>query len=136
MEKPRTVRANLLEVGKDFEIRIRSYTGPRKTRTVRYLELLRKRIKITIKDLNKKIKELQEKYPDKGYALLRYKVDGKIYWVIRRKAEGEKTVPVYYSSTKGKLFVPKSYVKKQYRLTCSIISYRLRDLGAPYRLYT
>ena len=126
---------NLLEVGKDFEIIQRGtsgYTSGGHLRKAKFkLTIKSENIKISIKQLKKKMKDLIERYPKKNYYLRRVKYAGKVYWKFGRKEEKMKGIPLYYSATDKKLYVPSSYVKRKYRLTCSVLSYRLRDLGIP-----
>jgi len=131
-------RMNLLEIGKDFDIIIRGtsgYTSRGQLRKARFrLDLKTETIKVSIKQLGKKIKDLIERYPKKNYYLERRKYAGKVYWRFGRKEEKMRGIPLYYSATDKRLYVPSSYVKRKYRLTCSVISYRLRDLGIPYTM--
>jgi len=144
------VRTNvrLLEVGEDFPIRIRGYAGKPRYKCVRELRLKRKRVEIPIKRLKEIVKGLQQKYPDKGYYLVRdrarhwlvdaegeekhMKMRTKWFWIIGRKEENRRGIPLYYSSTYQRLFVPSSFVNNKYRLVCSVLSYRLRDLGVSF----
>jgi hypothetical protein len=134
MEKPRKINAKLLEVGKDWEIKIRSYSANPERKVVRKLILSTKKISFTVEKLKRTVQALQQKYPDKKFSLERVKVGRRIYWMMTRKAKGEKNVPVYFSTTLGKIFVPSRYVRRQRRLTNSVVLYRLRDLKAKYRL--
>jgi len=142
----------LMEVGKDFDIVIRGWSGKPQYKVRKKLVLEVEEICIPVKKLKQIIADLQKRYPDKGYFLERAKVRyrlhsdleaydfvdwGKgIFWIMGRKQEGVKGIPIYYSSTLLKLYVPSSYVKRNYRLTCSALSYRLRDLGVPHRFVT
>lgn len=124
----------LLEVGKDFEIKIRGYSGAPKYKVVRRLTLKHARIRIPLKGLKEKVENLKKRYPDKGYFLTRTRYKGRVYWRFGRKEPNLKGIPLYYSSTLGKLYVPKTYLDKKYKLVCSVIMYRLRDLRIPYHL--
>lgn len=143
-------RVKLLEVGKDFEIKIKTYSKDPKYVRYKKLVLLKKTIRITTQKIKEIAKRLQERYPYKGYyferAKVHYEIESitipvsipetgtRIFWIIGRKEEGRKGIPIYYSSTLGKLFVPKSFVDRKYRLVCSVLMYRLRDLGIRYSL--
>jgi len=146
----------LMEVGKDFEIVIRGWSGKPQYKVRKKLVLGVEEIRISAKKLKQIIADLQKRYPDKGYFLERAKVRycffkeiprpsipvgvpvwrRGIFWIMGRKQEGVKGIPIYYSSSLHRLYVPSSYVKRNYRLTCSALSYRLRDLGLPHRFLT
>jgi len=142
----------LMEVGKDFDIVIRGWSGKPQYKVKKKLVLRIREIRIPAKKLKEIIANLQKRYPDKGYFLTRekvryvlfddfisyYAVDWKysVFWIMGRKQEGVKGIPIYYSSSLRRLFVPCSYVIRNYRLTCSVLSYRLRDLGLPHRFLT
>jgi hypothetical protein len=134
----RTIKAHLLEVGKDFQVKVKGTHGTPPRPDVRIVRFNSPRIEITTKALKEKVRALQLKYPDKGFSLERAKVKGKhgtrVFWILDRRRKGTKGVPVYYSTSLKRLFVPKRYVKKQYRLTANVLLYRLRDLGANYSL--
>lgn len=134
MPKPRKIQAKLLEVGKDWEIKIRSYSGSPDRKVVRKLVLSTKSLDINVGKLKRTVQALQQQYPNKKFTLERVRVGRRIYWMMMRKAEGERNVPVYFSVTSGKMFVPTRYVSRNRRLTNSVILYRLRDLKAKYRL--
>jgi hypothetical protein len=130
----RTIKAELLEAGKDFEIKVRGSHGDPPTKDMRIVRFNNPNIKISVKALKERIEALQAKYPDKGFSLERVRVGNRIYWLIDRKAKGTKNLPIYYSTKLKRIFVPKRYVRRQYRLTCTVLLYRLRDLGASYTL--
>jgi hypothetical protein len=128
----------LLKIGKDFEIKIRSYSKEPRYKTFRKLILLQKRIKISKNKIMKIVEELKKKYPDKGFFLkernVNYKGRKEKFLIFGRKGEKMSGIPIYYSARLGSLFVPSSYVKRKYRLTCTTILYRLRDLGVKFKL--
>jgi len=146
--------ASLLVIGKDFPILLRSYSGARKQRTVRKLLLRSEVVTLDPEAIRKKVKVLQEKYPDKefyfewtevtnkscpdptplSFQMERHMTRGMTCWIIGRREKGGKNIPLYWSPRFHRLYVPKSYYQHQKRLTCSVISYRLRDLGIPYNL--
>jgi len=150
----------LMEVGKDFDIVIRGWSGKPQYKVKKKLVLGVEEIRISAKKLKQIIADLQKRYPDKGYFLERAKVryvlcqemlralrfkliygqeirwNKGVFWIMGRKQEGVKGIPIYYSSSLKRLYVPSSYVKRNYRLTCSALSYRLRDLGLPHRFLT
>jgi len=132
------MKITLLEVGKDFDIKIRTYSGNPKYRRIKKLTILTDEIKIPTKKLKEIIKKLQEKYPDKGFYLEKRRVNSNLgkrtFWRFGRREKNLKGVPLYYSTTLKKLFVPITYVRRRYKLTCSVILYRLRDLGVNFKL--
>jgi hypothetical protein len=134
MSKPRKINAQLMEVGQDFKVRIRGYTFSPKYPVVKELRLTRRKIRTKARELVQIFEELRQRYPNFIWKVERVQVGRRIYYKIERKKEGERSVPIYYSTTLGKVFVPKRYVTRFYRLTCSVVSYRLRDLKAQYRL--
>jgi hypothetical protein len=124
----------LLEIGKDFDIKIRGYTKSPKYPCVKKLVLRRKTSKGRLKILKEKIIKLQQRYPSKNYYLMPIRYKGRKYWKFGRRESGLKGVPIYYSTTLGKFFVPSTYVKQKKKLVCSVIMYRFRDLGVRYSL--
>jgi len=136
----------LAEVGEDFEILIRGYAGRPDYKVTKKLVLRRKCFRITEKKLREIVKGLQERYPDKGYYLVgdlvRHKWLANLndewmkrkFWIFGRKEEKGRGIPIYYSTTLGKLYIPSSYVARKYKLVCSVLSYRLRDLGILYSM--
>jgi len=157
-----TRRARLLVIGQDFPMMLKTTIRPKRSvRSYRYnreLKLEQKNIQINIDNVKEKIKELQEKYPDKGFY---FEKDGVINlsielgesmavrdkkhmahrmvcWIIGRRNPDRKLrrkdVPIYWSPMYQRLYVPKSYYDRSHRLTSSVISYRLRDLEIPFVL--
>ena len=76
--------------------------------------------------------DIGDKMAEGGYFLTRIRYKGRVYWRFGRKEPNLKGIPLYYSTTLGKLYVPKVYLDKKYKLVCSVIMYRLRDLRIPY----
>ena len=128
----------LMKIGEDFEIIIKSYSKDPKYKTFRKLTLQQNKINISKKKLTKTIEELKKKYPDKGFFLKERKInyEGKKikFYIFGRKQEKMSGIPIYYSTKLKALFVPSTYVKRKYKLTCTSILYRLRDLGIKFRL--
>jgi hypothetical protein len=118
--------------------RIKTYSKDPKYQTYKVLTIRRKTFRIPIKRLKDIVAKLQQKYPDKNFTLERVRIlhQGKLrtFWVIGRKEGYLKGVPLYYSPTLKKLFVPSSYVKRKPKLVGSVLLYRLRDLGIAYTL--
>ena len=147
-------RANLAVVFEDFPVLIRSYSGVHKQRTVRKVELRHKDVILDLESLQKKIKDLQKAYPEKGFYLEKHEVRNLSFqdtipvsfqerknasrnmtcYIIGRREKGGKNIPLYWSPRFHRLYVPWSYLRHQKRLTCSVILYRLRDFGIPYAL--
>jgi hypothetical protein len=137
---------------------IRPKGSPKSYHYDRQLKVESENIQVNLENIKEKIKELQEKYPNKGFYLERHMVVnasiplGKsrafrqqrhmahrmICWIIGRRNPDRKLrrkdVPIYWSPLYMRLYVPKSYYDRNKRLTCSVISYRLRDLGVPFKL--
>jgi len=153
-----TRRANLLVICQDFPIMLKTTIRPKRSRRSyhydRQVKVGTENIRVNLENVKEKIKELQEKYPDKkfyferhtvtvlnapenpslAFTLARHIARTMVCWIIGRREKGKKNIPVYWSSRFEKLYVPKSYYERNKRLTCSVISYRLRDLGIPFRL--
>jgi len=157
-----TRRARLLVIGQDFPIRLKTVIRtPSKRSGYKYdreLKLQSKNVEVQVDAVKEKIKELQEKYPDKGFFFEKHMVINRsavpfesraicerkkmaykmMCWIIGRRNPDlklrKKDVPIYWSSRFQRLYVPKSYYDRNHRLTCSVISYRVRDLGIPFRL--
>jgi hypothetical protein len=116
-------KIRLLEAFKDFEVKIKSDNSFKKV-------ILTKSIKtITEKDLKAMVIGLRAKYPDKNYRLVKRKIAGKTYLIIRRGKASLNNPPVYFDLEAGKVLVPQTYVKKVGRLVNSVILYRLNPLG-------
>jgi hypothetical protein len=118
--------------------KIKTYSKDPKYVSYKVLTFKKKTFHIPLKKLRETISKLQEKYPNKNFTLEKVKIShqGKLrtFWMIGRKEGYLKGVPLYYSSTLGKLYVPSSYVKRKQKLVGSVLLYRLRDLGIPHRL--
>jgi len=121
-----------------LEPKIKSYSKNPKYTTYRILTLEEKTFTIKPKKLREVVANLQQKYPDKNFTLEKVKIfyQGKYrtFWMIGRKEGYLKGVPLYYSTMFKKLYVPSSYVKRKPKLVASVLLFRLRDLGIPYRL--
>ncbi|MEM4500569.1 MAG: hypothetical protein QW512_00365 [Thermofilaceae archaeon] len=128
----------LLEVFKDFEVRVRGKSF-RSRYDAEYIVEPRQDPKIvTIDDLRKYVEELQRKYPDRNFYLYTTHVNGVEYHVITRKKRlklpgGVKyvsdRVPIYVDLKSQRFYVPQHYVKRRYRLTCYLIMRVLGTLG-------
>ncbi|MEM2474799.1 MAG: hypothetical protein QW407_02645 [Thermofilaceae archaeon] len=128
----------LLEVFKDFEVRVRGKSC-RSRYDAEYIVEPRQDPKIiTLEDLNKYVEELQRKYPDRNFYLYTTRVNGVEYHVVTRKKrlklpDGVKyvsdRVPIYVDLKSQRFYVPQYYVKRRYKLTCYIIMRVLGTLG-------
>jgi len=134
MPRPRKINAKLLEVGKDFEIIIRGTHGTPPRPDVRIVKFSSPNIKMTVKQLQELLADLQTRYPDKGFLLEKVQVGKRIFYRFTRKQKELKAIPVYYSTTLKRLFVPTRYVSRQLKLTRSVVLIRLRDFHAQYSL--
>jgi len=134
MPKPRKINAKLLEVGKDFEIIIRGTHGTPPRPDFRIVKFSSPNIKMTVKQLQELLADLQTRYPDKGFLLEKVQVGKRIFYRFTRKQKELKAIPVYYSTTLKRLFVPTRYVSRQLKLTRSVVLIRLRDFHAQYSL--
>lgn len=119
----------LMEVFVDFPVKIRSWGGDKSHRTKRTVKPKNYPHKGLIRAIKRHIKDLQERYPDKGYEARDMTLKGERMLRIRRADKGLRRVPIYFEVRTGRFFVPKTYVKRKYRLTCSVINYRLHALG-------
>jgi len=127
----------LMEVFKDFEIIIKggSFHG-------RYQYPMRVTKKddpprLSFEDLVEYVEHLKSKYPEKGFKLVKRRVEGREYYVIAKKAhwvdeagrlrEHMDRVPIYIDLEGQRFFVPKRYLRDRRRLVNYIV---MRALGA------
>jgi hypothetical protein len=129
----------LLEVFKDFKVRVKGASFHSKYEAD-YLVIPKSNPKtVTLEDLNKYVESLQRRYPDRDFYLRITHVNGKQYHIITRKTwkklpDGTKKrvydrIPIYINLEEQKFYVPETYVRKQYGLTCYIIMRTLGTLG-------
>ena len=116
----------LLEAFKDFEVRRRS-AG----RIIKITPATE--IKVTYDDIKKAADELNEKYPQHRYVVKKTRINGKEFVVFRRDEPSAKGIPIYIDTEEGRIFVPSSYVKRNFRLVRAVVDYRLSALGIPTR---
>ena len=116
----------LLEAFKDFEVR--RYSAGRIIRITPATE-----IKVTYDDIKKAADELNEKYPQHRYIVKKRRVNGKEFVIFRRDEPNGRGVPVYIDVEEGRIFVPASYVKRNFRLVRAVIDFRLSALRIPTR---
>lgn len=116
----------LLEAFKDFEVR--RYSAGRIIRITPATE-----VKLTYDEIKKAADELNEKYPEHKYTVKKRRVNGKEFVVFRRDEPSAKGIPIYIDTEEGRIFVPSSYVKRNFRLVRAVVDYRLSALGIPTR---
>jgi len=116
----------LLEAFKDFEVR--RYSAGRIIRITPATE-----VKLTYDEIKKAADELNEKYPEHKYTVKKRRVNGKEFVVFRRDEPSAKGIPIYIDTEEGRIFVPSSYVKRNFRLVRAVIDFRLSALGIPTR---
>jgi len=136
--RPTAGEPSLLELEKDFDVLLHdsalSADKARTYRRTRRLTLRRKTNRIPIKKIKRKIAKLRKRYPDKGYYAEKVKLGKLALWKIGRKAEGERDVPLFYSTSRGRFYVSASDVRRNRRLASTVVMYRLSGLGVPYSL--
>jgi hypothetical protein len=132
--KPRKINAKLLEVGKDFQIIVKGSHGTPPRPDVRIVRFNSPNIKRSVKQLQELVTGLQQKYPKLGFSLEKVQIGKRFFYRFTRKKEGFRDIPVYYSTTLKRLFVPTRYVTRHLKLTRSVILFRLRDFHANYTL--
>jgi len=118
----------LLEAFKDFEVVVNSYSYSEKYRVERVIKPKEYPLKITEKDIEKYVSELQKKYPNKGYRYKIVKYKGERFAVIRRGPLGFDNPPIYISLDTGRIYVPESYYKRKPKLVNFLIMMRVYDL--------
>ena len=116
----------LLEAFKEFEVRRRS-AG----RIIKITPATE--IKVTYDDIKKAADELNEKYPQHRYVVKKTRINGKEFVIFRRDEPSAKGIPIYIDTEEGRIFVPSSYVKRNFRLVRAVIDFRLSALGIPTR---
>ena len=129
----------LLEVFKDFEVVMRGKSGMGKYDALYKLVPVNPPKPVTLDDLARYVEGLQQRFPDRGFYLGAVKVGEKRYFVVTKKSwmrspDGTRKrvhdrVPVYVDLEGQKFYVPKSYVKKKYKLACYVLMRVLGSLG-------
>ena len=91
---------------------------------------------ITYDKLLEYVRNLRQKFPDRDFMLKEARYDGKTFYVITRKSYtkvGDKIkivrdrVPIYFNIHEQAIYVPRSYLKQQKKLTHYVL---MRTLGA------
>ncbi|MEM2297602.1 MAG: hypothetical protein QXH10_09265 [Ignisphaera sp.] len=135
------MKVTLLEVFKDFEVTVKGYG-----QFGRYVQLfklvpIQNANTVTVEDLENYVKSLQQRYPDKNFYLDKRVLNGKVFYIVTKKKRmpnGRQVydrIPVYFDLENQKVYVPKSYVKKQRRLTNYILMRVLGALGVARQYY-
>jgi len=131
----------LLEVFKDFDVTIKGYGQFGKYRQLFKLIPKPNAKPVTLQDLENYVKNLQQKYPDKNFNLLKKTINGKTYYIINKKKRIQSKkqiydrVPIWFDLENQKIYVPKSYVTRQKRLTNYILMRTLGTLGLAKQIY-
>jgi len=114
----------LLEAFRDFEVW-------RRSKGRRIVITPATEIKVTYDDILKAVEELNERYPQHKYFAKKRRVKGKEFVVFGRDVRGAKGVPIYIDVEEGKIFVPISYIKRNFDRVRAVIDFRLTALGIP-----
>lgn len=135
----------LVEIFKEHEpiVNGRSFMG--KYRAKYKIVPRRHRNFLTVEDLEKYVKRLQERYPNRDFYLRKTKYKGKVYYVITRKSykkmpDGTRKwvkdrIPIYFDLEKQRYYVPESYIKRTPRLANYLIMVTLGALGISQSKY-
>lgn len=125
----------LVEVFRQYKnILIRGASGFRRYPAT--FKLVRTDGKITLEKLQNYIQSLQSKYPDRHFALKTFEYRGRTLHIITKKSyvkEGGKIkvvkdrIPIYFDLEGQKVYVPKSYILYNRKLTNYVL---MRVLGA------
>jgi len=125
----------LVEVFKDYkQILIKGASGFRRYPAT--YKLVKVDGRLTFDRLLEYVGRLQRNYPDHGFELKVYRHNGKTLYVVTRKSyvrEGNKIriikdrVPIYFDLEEQRIYVPKSYIRRNKRLTNYVL---MRALGA------
>ena len=89
--------------------------------------------KLTREQLDAYVERLRKKYPEKGFRGAVVEIDGEEYYVIRRDPPDLKNPPIYVRLKDGRIFVPRSYVEREPRLTAFVVYMRAYDMGVRMR---
>lgn len=92
--------------------------------------------KITLEKLQQYVEYLQTKYPDRHFALKTFNHHGRRLYIVTRKSYVKENgkirvvrdrIPIYFDLENQRIYVPKSYIQNNRRLTNYIL---MRVLGA------
>jgi hypothetical protein len=119
----------LLEVFKDFPLKIRTYSGTPKNKITRTFVPKRKTLRVSKKRIQEFVEKLKVKYPNQDYRLTERVIKGVRYLVIRRGLVDRKNIPIFYAPKEAKWYVPSSYYKASHRLATYVMWMRLSNFG-------
>jgi len=124
----------LLEVFRDFEVLVEGRGQFGRYRQLFKIEPRKERRRITEEDLRRYVRRLQEKYPNEGFRLRKWKglwvIDKPSYRVERgKKVRDWRRIPIYIDLSAQRFFVPAWYVKKKRKLTNYVVMRTLGTLG-------
>lgn len=130
------MKAELLEIGKDFIPEIRDYSQRPRYQRIRRIKV--PEVELTFNDFLSAAIEFNKKMEAKGKAArLEAKVrvvDGEVYYVLRRAdRQWKDDIPIYYNPKTKKFYIPKRYPSRRKKLTSYVIMLRLSALGVKYR---
>jgi len=128
----------LWEPWSDFIPKMKSTSHKGKYGFLRAIEKKKYPLGVTEEQLGDMIKELQGKYPKKGYRMevaelwaIRGRGVGKVrFHVIKRGDDELNNPPMYFDLKSGRCYIPKHIVESRPRLASAVVLYRLRPLGA------
>lgn len=86
--------------------------------------------------LQKNIAQHRITYPKYEWFCKEILYKGSRLWRYGRKEPKLKGIPYYYNPNTQQIFIPKTYVKRKYKLLCASITMRLADLGITYSFKT
>lgn len=92
--------------------------------------------KVTLKDLEEYVKNLDSHHPEEGFCLETTKIGGKKYYVITKKNQTSKnpTVPIYFDLSNQRFFIEKNSLKNPLA-TNYIVMITLGSLGVTQSKY-
>ncbi len=125
-------KIRLLVVGEDFDLIRSSYSTLPKYRYSRLIVPIYP-YDFDFKKIKKIVEEYNSRYPDKRLKVLKRKIFGKTFIVIRREGYSYSNPPVYLCVNDGRIYVPASYVRRNKRLVSAVVHYRMSLLGLRYR---
>jgi len=130
------MKAELMEIGKDFIPEVRDYT--QRPRYQRVRKIIVPKVQLSFNDFMRAAMEFNERMEKKGKDVrLEAKVrviNGVVYYVLRRADKRWKDdIPIYYNPKTQRFYIPKRYPSRRKKLTSYVIMLRLSALGVKYR---
>jgi len=119
-------RITLVEINKDFTLKIPSSSHQGRYKRIRTLKLDVDEVKISKRVFKKRVKELMKKYPNIPFKFR--EVNG---FLVFSRSKG---LSLYYSPKLKKIFVPISFIKYKRKELRKGLPYRLNTLGIPFKL--